>query len=98
MSSADEGGRALLREWGLPLEVIEAYQAKGVSKLFPWQIRLMQETNCLKNRHLIYSAPTGSGKTMVAELLMFRMCMLQEKKAIFMPVNMGVYGAAGSFV
>ena len=55
-----------------------------MSKLFPWQIKLMQETECLYNKHLIYSAPTGSGKTMVAELLMFRMTMLQEKKAIFM--------------
>jgi superfamily II RNA helicase len=64
-----------LSNWGLPNSVVARYAQNKVTKLFPWQIECLTVDSCKVlsgAQHLIYSAPTSGGKTLVSEILMLR--------------------------
>ncbi|XP_014480295.1 PREDICTED: helicase POLQ-like isoform X2 [Dinoponera quadriceps] len=69
--------------YGLPDIIKKLIQeAKGISELYQWQ------DECLKlairtKKNLIYALPTSGGKTLVAEILMFREIICNKKNAIF---------------
>ncbi len=49
---------------------LQAYAAKGVHKMYPWQAAALE---CGKNgNNLVYCAPTSGGKSLVAEILLIR--------------------------
>lgn len=77
-------GSALLKlqlsNWGLPAPVVQKYAEKKITALFPWQVECLQTGKVLNKGNLIYSAPTSSGKTLVAELLMLKTIFDQKKK------------------
>lgn len=54
-----------------------------MNQLFDWQKECLYETGVLDGRNLVYCAPTSGGKTLVAELMMFRHVFVQKKKVIF---------------
>ena len=66
-----------LASWGIPNNVVAKYKQRGVDKLFPWQVDTLlgatyaasSEERC---HHVVYSAPTSGGKTLVSEILMLR--------------------------
>lgn len=64
-----------LSNWGVPDLVVSRYARNKVTKLFLWQIECLT-VDCNKvltgKQHLIYSAPTSGGKTLVSEILMLR--------------------------
>lgn len=67
----------------LPPKVAEAYQRKGVSQLYAWQVQCLRRV-ADGERHLVYSAPTSGGKSLVAEVVMLRrMLDCVGKKALF---------------
>ncbi|PSC69888.1 helicase and polymerase-containing TEBICHI [Micractinium conductrix] len=72
------GARASLRlrlaEWGLPPGVVQAFEAKGVKSMYPWQAAAVECGEQFNN--LVYCAPTSGGKSLVAEVLMVRRLML----------------------
>ncbi|EGI68760.1 Helicase POLQ-like protein [Acromyrmex echinatior] len=69
--------------YGLPDIVKKLIQeVKGICELYQWQ------DECLKlaiktKKNLIYALPTSGGKTLVAEILMFREIICNKKNAIF---------------
>ena len=68
--------------WGLPETVSEAYKKEGIDELYPWQIECLEQDRVLQGQNLVYSAPTSSGKSLVAEILMLRKILSTKKKAI----------------
>jgi replicative superfamily II helicase len=68
----------------VPPELKRAYANKGIKKLFDWQ------TECLSDKdiyapafsNLIYTAPTGGGKTMIAEILAACNVLKTKRRAI----------------
>lgn len=69
----------------VPAKLCEAYVTAGVPQLFTWQLDLLSKAN-LRAPHysnLIFSAPTSSGKTIVAELIAVDAVLKKRQKAIF---------------
>jgi replicative superfamily II helicase/DNA polymerase I-like protein with 3'-5' exonuclease and polymerase domains len=58
------------------------YASEGVAELYPWQIECLEQGEVLKGQNLVYSAPTSSGKSLVAEILMLRKILQSKKRAI----------------
>jgi len=70
--------------FGLPLKVKELLQKyKGIENLYEWQTDCLNLLAVKERRNLIYSLPTSGGKTLVAEILIFKELLLQEKDALF---------------
>jgi helicase len=67
---------------GLPQAVIDAW-SNAISSLNALQIAAVNDYGVLNGDHLIVSAPTSSGKTMVGELAALR-AILDRKRAIFL--------------
>jgi hypothetical protein len=65
-----------LTKLALPHVVVERYRhQRGITGAHTWQVEALRsgEGRCWQHGdHLVYSAPTGGGKTLVAELLMLR--------------------------
>lgn len=70
--------------YGLPAPLVANFATLGINHIYPWQ------RNCLKGpglltgeRNLVYCAPTGGGKSLVADLLMLkRILHSRESKAL----------------
>ncbi|OAA73140.1 DNA-directed DNA polymerase theta [Cordyceps fumosorosea ARSEF 2679] len=70
--------------YDLPPRLVANFAALGINYIYPWQ------RNCLKGpgllsgeRNLVYCAPTGGGKSLVADLLMLKRILHQrESKAL----------------
>lgn len=73
---------ASLGALGFPEALISAW-AKAIPSLNALQIEAVNEYGLLDGRHLVVSAPTSSGKTMVGELAALRQ-ILQRRRAIFL--------------
>ncbi|CAH0386882.1 unnamed protein product [Bemisia tabaci] len=70
--------------FGLPYKVkllISKY--KGIPDLYAWQKECLNLEAIKKRKNLIYALPTSGGKTLVAEILMFREMLIHEKNVIF---------------
>ncbi|KAK7226028.1 hypothetical protein V2G26_014031 [Clonostachys chloroleuca] len=59
--------------YGLPPRLVQNFASLGIKQIYPWQ------KNCLKgpqllsgSKNLVYCAPTGGGKSLVADLLMLK--------------------------
>lgn len=66
----------------LPQEAIESATKRGIIELTPPQ-ELSVNKGLLSGRHLVVSAPTASGKTLIAEMAMLRTVLWERKKAIY---------------
>ncbi|KAJ4163210.1 hypothetical protein LMH87_004953 [Akanthomyces muscarius] len=70
--------------YDLPPQLVTNFASLGINHIYPWQ------RNCLKGpgllsgeRNLVYCAPTGGGKSLVADLLMLKRILEQrESKAL----------------
>jgi replicative superfamily II helicase len=67
---------------GFPQQLVEAW-AEAIPSLNPLQISAINEYGVLQGEHLVVSAPTSSGKTMVGELAALR-AVLDRRRAIFL--------------
>ncbi|XP_064489901.1 DNA polymerase theta-like isoform X2 [Ornithodoros turicata] len=73
----------LLRNWGLPHEIVSVYEKHGLVQMFPWQVQCLTLEGVLSNgANLVYSAPTSAGKTLVAEILMLKRVLETRTKAL----------------
>lgn len=71
------------KKLGMPDEVIESYLKMGITTLYDWQVTCLLTTGVLSNQNLVYCAPTGGGKTLVAEFAILKAVLVSRKKAIF---------------
>ncbi|KAI9372787.1 hypothetical protein BJX61DRAFT_505709 [Aspergillus egyptiacus] len=59
--------------FGLPLSLVNNFAALGVNSIYQWQAACLLGEGLLEGkRHLIYTAPTGGGKSLVADVLMLK--------------------------
>ena len=72
-----------LRNWGLPEPILHHYGQKSISRFFDWQVECLELPGVLDDqKNLVYSAPTSAGKTMVADIVLFKTLLERRKKAI----------------
>ena len=70
--------------YGLPATLVANFETLGVRSIYPWQSTCLLGKGLLEgNQNLIYTAPTGGGKSMVAEVLLL-------KKVIENPARKGI--------
>ena len=70
--------------YGLPLTAKKIFEeTRKIKKLFDWQIECLKLGSLNQRRNLIYSLPTSGGKTLVAEILLLKEVIVNEKDAIF---------------
>lgn len=59
--------------YGLPQKLIDNFASMGIHSIYPWQCRCLTEPGLLNGqRNLVYTAPTGGGKSLVADVLMLK--------------------------
>ncbi|XP_012529717.2 DNA polymerase theta [Monomorium pharaonis] len=76
--------RCKLAEWGLPPNILQKYIARGVERMFEWQMECLSNHLVTQERkNLVYSAPTSAGKTFIAEILLIKTVLERRKKVIF---------------
>ncbi|CAB3374017.1 Hypothetical predicted protein [Cloeon dipterum] len=69
--------------YGLPDRVLELLKEhKGVDKLYDWQTECLGLRSVLERKNFIYSISTSGGKTLVAEILLFREMLCRKKNTI----------------
>lgn len=72
-----------INAWGLPEQLVKYYHDKGIENLFKWQVQALWQPGVFDyGRNLVYSAPTSAGKSMVADMLMFKTFYERKKKVI----------------
>ena len=60
-------------DYSLPRGLINNFAALGVKSIYPWQAECLIRSGALKGkRNLVYTAPTGGGKSLVADILMLK--------------------------
>eukprot|EP00106_Octopus_bimaculoides_P021111 XP_014788553.1 PREDICTED: DNA polymerase theta-like [Octopus bimaculoides] len=74
--------KLLLSSWNLPEPILQQYHILGIREMFQWQAECLSTGQTLNGGNLVFSAPTSAGKTMVAELLIFKRVLETKKKAI----------------
>lgn len=73
---------ASLATFGFPQQVLDSW-AGSITKLNQLQLDSVNEFKVLDGEHLVVSAPTSSGKTMIGELAAVN-GVLQRKRAVFL--------------
>lgn len=59
--------------YGLPPALVANFEALGVNSIYPWQAScLLGRGHLTGEKNLIYTAPTGGGKSLVADVLMLK--------------------------
>ncbi|KAK3310567.1 P-loop containing nucleoside triphosphate hydrolase protein [Chaetomium strumarium] len=59
--------------YGLPRQLVANFAALGIRSIYPWQKQCLFGPGLLDGeRNLVYSAPTGGGKSLVADVLMLK--------------------------
>jgi hypothetical protein len=64
---------ATIEDCGLSNVIVQRYASAGITRLFEWQAAALTLPGVLEGKqHLVYTASTSAGKTLVAELLLLR--------------------------
>lgn len=68
----------------LPRQLTDNFAALGIKSIYPWQSECLLRSGALAGgRNLVYTAPTGGGKSLVADVLMLKkIIQTPEKKAL----------------
>jgi ATP-dependent helicase YprA (DUF1998 family) len=54
--------------YGLPLQLVQNLASLGIKQIYPWQKNCLKGPGLLKGeKNLVYCAPTGGGKSLVAD-------------------------------
>ncbi|XP_061553995.1 helicase POLQ-like [Phycodurus eques] len=70
--------------FGLPSKVKDLlFTLRGIRSLYAWQETCLRLDCVSERKNLIYTLPTGGGKTLVAELLMIRELLCGKRNCIF---------------
>ncbi|XP_055683472.1 helicase POLQ-like [Lutzomyia longipalpis] len=70
--------------FGLPMNVKDLLrEIKGIDELYDWQIECLRLPAIEKRQNLIYTLPTSSGKTLVAEILILKELLCHQRNVLF---------------
>ncbi|KAI0889947.1 P-loop containing nucleoside triphosphate hydrolase protein [Annulohypoxylon maeteangense] len=59
--------------YGLPSSLVNNLSALGIKEIYPWQKQCLLGPGLLNgSKNLVYTAPTGGGKSLVADILMLK--------------------------
>lgn len=59
--------------YGLPAKLVDNFEACGVRSIYPWQSSCLLGRGLLTGeQNLVYTAPTGGGKSLVADVLLLK--------------------------
>ncbi|KAI1208800.1 P-loop containing nucleoside triphosphate hydrolase protein [Annulohypoxylon truncatum] len=59
--------------YGLPSSLVNNLNALGIKEIYPWQKQCLLGPGLLNgSKNLVYTAPTGGGKSLVADILMLK--------------------------
>ncbi|PMD31140.1 P-loop containing nucleoside triphosphate hydrolase protein [Hyaloscypha variabilis F] len=59
--------------YGLPKQLIDNFASVGIKSIYPWQSECLLKSGALRGeKNLVYTAPTGGGKSLVADVLMLK--------------------------
>ncbi|KAI1416041.1 P-loop containing nucleoside triphosphate hydrolase protein [Hypoxylon sp. FL1857] len=59
--------------YGLPSSLVNNLNGLGIKEIYPWQKQCLLGPGLLNgSRNLVYTAPTGGGKSLVADILMLK--------------------------
>lgn len=65
----------------IPKPLAAKFEALGIQSIYPWQKQCLMGPGLLKGeKNLVYSAPTGGGKSLVADVLMLKR-VLEDREA-----------------
>ncbi|KAI0176300.1 P-loop containing nucleoside triphosphate hydrolase protein [Hypoxylon sp. FL1284] len=65
--------------YGLPESLVNNFKALGLKDIYPWQKQCLLGPGLLNgSKNLVYTAPTGGGKSLVADILMLKR-VLEDK-------------------
>ncbi|KAM0819610.1 putative P-loop containing nucleoside triphosphate hydrolase protein [Seiridium cardinale] len=65
--------------YALPETLVENFASLGIKEIYPWQKHCLMGPGLLEgSRNLVYTAPTGGGKSLVADVLMLKR-VLEDK-------------------
>jgi replicative superfamily II helicase len=67
---------------GIPEEISKSYALKGLRVLYDWQMECLTNSGVFSGNNLVYCAPTGGGKTLVAELVILKTAITLRKQSI----------------
>ncbi|KAK3250240.1 hypothetical protein CYMTET_40375 [Cymbomonas tetramitiformis] len=70
-----------LSDWEIPDSVVEAWKLPR-GEMYPWQARCLATPGVREGRNLVYTAPTSSGKSLVAEVLLVRQLLQRDKLSV----------------
>ena len=62
-------------------------EAKGIASIYEWQEKCLDEFLACTNKRLVYSLPTGAGKSLVAEV-----CVKRENVCPCLPRSLETFG------
>ena len=69
--------------YGLPRVLVDNLTSMGIRSIYPWQSSCLLGRGLLTGeKNLVYTAPTGGGKSLVADILMLKRVLEHRKKAI----------------
>ncbi|NXV06991.1 HELQ Helicase, partial [Cettia cetti] len=69
--------------YGLPSKVKDLFrQLRGIETLYGWQHDCLMLESLQQRRNLIYSLPTGGGKTLVAEIIILQELLCRQKDVL----------------
>lgn len=70
--------------YDLPTKLVDSFAALGVKAIYPWQSSCLMRSGVLsQSKNLVYAAPTGGGKSLVADVVLLRKVIQSPpKKAI----------------
>ncbi|RLI74656.1 hypothetical protein DRP04_14445, partial [Archaeoglobales archaeon] len=72
----------LLTDLGVHTDIISSLQNKGITQLRPFQYEALNIG--LQNKSLVVVAPTGSGKTLIGEIIAVNRIIKEQAKAIYL--------------
>lgn len=59
--------------YGLPRQLVKNFASLGIKSIYPWQSECLLRSRALTGeKNLVYTAPTGGGKSLVADVLMLK--------------------------
>jgi len=80
-STVDRSLSLSFSRYALPEALVSNFHALGIKEIYPWQKQCLLGPGLLDGaRNLVYSAPTGGGKSFVADILMLKR-VLEDRNA-----------------